>query len=39
VHGLLTLHQELLRPLIDIGAPDAEGIELTAREHLLKRFS
>lgn len=39
VHGLLALHQELLRPLIDIGAPDAEGIELAAREHLLKRFS
>ncbi|HLQ90946.1 MAG TPA: hypothetical protein VK148_13010 [Xanthobacteraceae bacterium] len=37
MHSLLCLHQELFRPLMDIGAPSAEGIELAAREHLLKR--
>jgi hypothetical protein len=36
MHSLLCLHQELFRPLMDIGAPSAEGIELAAREHLLK---
>lgn len=39
VHGLLALHQELFPPLMDIGAPGAEGIESAAREHLLKRHT
>lgn len=39
VHGLLALHQLLFRPLMDTGAPGAEGIELAAREHLLKRYT
>ena len=38
LHGLLALHQELLPPLIDV-RPSAEGIELAAREHLLKRHT
>jgi hypothetical protein len=37
VHGLLALHQELFSPLMDTGGPRAEGIEVAAREHLLKR--
>jgi hypothetical protein len=39
VHGLLALNQELLRPLMDTGAPSAKGIEAAAREHLLQRHS
>jgi len=38
-HGLLALHQELFRAVMDIGAPGNEGIELAAREHLLKRHT
>ena len=39
VHGLLALHQALWPTLLDIGMPGAEGIELQAREHLLKRYT
>jgi hypothetical protein len=35
VHSLLSLHQVLMYT----GAPRAEGIELAAREHLLKRHT
>ena len=38
-HGLLALHQELFGPLMDIGTPNAQGIEVKAREHLLKRHT
>ena len=38
-HGLLALHQELIYPLMDTGAPEAAGIEDAAREHLLKRHT
>ena len=38
-HGLHALLQELIHPLMDTGAPDAEGIEHAAREHLLSRFT
>jgi hypothetical protein len=36
-HSLHALMQELIRPLMDTGAPDAAGIEDAAREHLLNR--
>jgi hypothetical protein len=39
VHGLLALHQELFRVLMDIGAPSAAGIEKEARVHLLKKHT
>ena len=38
-HSLHALFQELIRPLIDTGSPDAAGIEVAAREHLLQRHS
>jgi hypothetical protein len=37
-HSLHALVQELFVPLMDTGAPDAEGIEIAARDHLLRRF-
>ena len=39
LHGLLALHQVLFPPLMDTGAPGAEGIELAAQEHLLARHT
>ena len=36
-HSLEALLQELVAPLADTGSPSAAGIELRAREHLLKR--
>ena len=38
-HGLQALLQELIPVLIDTGAPEAAGIEVAAREHLLQRHS
>jgi hypothetical protein len=38
-HSLHALLQELIPPLIDTGGPDAVGIEVAAREHLLKRHT
>ncbi len=38
-HSLHALLQELIPALIDTGGPDAAGIELAAREHLLQRHS
>jgi len=35
---LHALVQELFGPLMDNGAPAAEGIEIAARDHLLRRF-
>jgi hypothetical protein len=37
-HSLKALLQELIPPLLDTGAPDAAGIEIAARDHLLRRF-
>jgi hypothetical protein len=37
-HSLRALLQELIPPLMDTGAPDAAGIEIAARDHLLRRF-
>ena len=37
-HSLKALLQELIPPLMDTGAPDAAGIEIAARDHLLRRF-
>jgi hypothetical protein len=37
-HSLESLIQELFPPLMDTGAPDAAGIEVAARDHLLRRF-
>jgi hypothetical protein len=39
MHSLLALHQELFQPLMDIGAPGAEGIVPAAQEHLLQRHT
>ena len=36
-HSLSALLQELIPALIDTGGPDAAGIEIAAREHLLQR--
>jgi len=38
-HSLDALIQVLFPPLSDTGAPEAEGVELAAREHLLKRYT
>ena len=38
-HSLESLLQELIPPLMDTGAPDLEGIEDAARDHLLRRFT
>lgn len=38
-HSLRALLQELIPRLKDTGAPDAQGIEIKAREHLLGRFT
>jgi hypothetical protein len=37
-HSLEALLQELIPPLMDTGAPDADEIEIAARDHLLRRF-
>ncbi len=39
VHSLDALVQQLFPPLMDTGSPDAAGIEIAAREHLLKRYT
>jgi hypothetical protein len=36
-HSLHALLQELIPALIDTGAPEAAGIEVAARKHLLQR--
>lgn len=38
-HSLHALLQELIPALLDTGGPDAAGIELAAREHLLRRHT
>lgn len=38
-HSLESLLQKLIPPLMDTGAPDLEGIENAARDHLLRRFT
>ena len=38
-HSLELLLQALIPLLMDTGAPDLEGIENAARDHLLRRFT